>query len=86
MFSTILTSLLAFSSRHPDKNPTDEAKEKYKDITVAYETLSDPSKRNEYELTLQGRHWPGTRRTTTPTNTVELNAAYVILAPLLYAS
>lgn len=79
MVYSILTHLLPFYPRHPDKNPTDEAKEKYKDITVAYETLSDPTKRNEYELTLQGRQWPGSRRTSTPTNTVELNAAYVPL-------
>jgi len=34
---------------HPDRNPSDEAKSKFRDITEAYETLSDTKKRQMYD-------------------------------------
>ena len=35
---------------HPDINPDPQASEKYKEITTAYEILSDPDKRQRYDL------------------------------------
>jgi molecular chaperone DnaJ len=34
---------------HPDKNPSKEAEDKFKDIAEAYETLSDSDKRKQYD-------------------------------------
>jgi DnaJ family protein B protein 4 len=38
---------------HPDRNPSEEAKSKIQDINEAYETLSDSSKREQYDMELQ---------------------------------
>ena len=35
---------------HPDVNPDPTVKDKFKDITAAYEVLSDPNKRQKYDL------------------------------------
>lgn len=35
---------------HPDVNPSDEASEKFKEISTAYEVLSDPQKREMFDL------------------------------------
>ena len=41
---------------HPDRNPGDKsAEEKYKDITVAYGVLSDPQKRQQYDVGFDDR-------------------------------
>ncbi len=39
---------------HPDVNPDDEHREKFKEITAAYNILSDPEKRQRYDLGMDG--------------------------------
>src|SRR5207247_7526065 len=35
---------------HPDVNDDPEAERRFKEITAAYQTLSDPAKRRQYDL------------------------------------
>ena len=39
---------------HPDRNPNEDTTEKFQKIGEAYETLSDPEKRNQYENEMNG--------------------------------
>lgn len=44
---------------HPDRNDTEEAKEKIQAINQAYEILGDKAKRNQYNMELQFGQGPG---------------------------
>ena len=35
---------------HPDVNPDPATQEKFKEVTAAYDTLSDPQKRQQYDM------------------------------------
>ena len=41
---------------HPDKNRLPEAKEMFKGIAEAYSVLSDPGKRNQYDIDIEPRN------------------------------
>ena len=38
---------------HPDRNPDEDTTGKFQEINEAFDTLSDPSKRNEYDMQLK---------------------------------
>lgn len=44
---------------HPDVNPSSEAAERFKQVTHAYDVLSDPHERQQYDLGGQGAFGPG---------------------------
>ena len=35
---------------HPDVNPDPEVQNKFKEVTAAYDVLSDPQKRQQYDM------------------------------------
>ena len=50
---------------HPDRNKSPDATEKFREIVNAYEVLSDPQQRGEYDKTLFVSTTPKTQETKT---------------------
>jgi DnaJ-class molecular chaperone len=44
---------------HPDRNNSSDAKQKFQEISSAYEELSDPEKRRQYDAEQSGMHFGG---------------------------
>lgn len=74
---------------HPDKNPSKEAENLFKEINEAYEVLSDPERRSRYDQLLlnQGTHyqWQQTYVRPQPRATRPSERQVVLMGMLRYA-
>lgn len=60
---------------HPDKNPNKDTSKKFKEVTEAYKTLSDPHTRSKYDIMFGNKDFSGITNTF---NNIDMNETFNI--------